>query len=337
MKWEHFQGGSQIILEIETGSDFAEREGAAAKSVEILDRRLDEFGIDRRIVRIQDENRIVIQLPPDNDVERLSLLMQGGFLELKLVEDAVKLAEIVESIDAKLRVSEGISDLAMGDDKEAVKGAEGTTMMSLDDLLFPGVKGEKRETNATSLLSSLMVTFPVGNGDPDIAVSVDDVSEVDMLLAREDISTLIPKDVRFHWGPNISLRDGREYRQLFLLARESEITGRHFSNASTTIGSSSDPIVNLEMTDNGAVLFERLTGRHVGERLAIVLDGVVKSAPVIRQRISGGRAQIEGIETINEARDLAIVIRAGALPAPIKVIEIQELTEELWLGEKAAF
>jgi preprotein translocase subunit SecD len=75
------------------------------------------------------------------------------------------------------------------------------------------------------------------------------------------------------------------------------------------------------MTRSGARIFERVTGAHIEERLAIVLDGVVKSAPVIRSKIPGGSAVIEGIDSIEEARDIAIVLRAGALPAPLQIIE----------------
>jgi preprotein translocase subunit SecD len=81
------------------------------------------------------------------------------------------------------------------------------------------------------------------------------------------------------------------------------------------------PYVAITLTGRGAEIFERLTGDHVNERLAIVLDGRVQSAPVIRDRIGGGRAVIEGNFTLDEARDLAIVLRAGALPAPVRIAE----------------
>jgi len=81
------------------------------------------------------------------------------------------------------------------------------------------------------------------------------------------------------------------------------------------------PYVALELNPRGAKLFEDLTGRSVGRRLAIVLDNTVYSAPVIRERIGGGRASITGNFDIKEARDLAIVLRAGALPAPVTIAE----------------
>jgi preprotein translocase subunit SecD len=96
------------------------------------------------------------------------------------------------------------------------------------------------------------------------------------------------------------------------------------------------PIVTLRMTDEGASRFADVTGRHVGERMAIVLDGIVRMAPNIRQRITGGNAQIEGFDSVEEARDIAIVLRAGALPAPLEIIEERTVGPSLGADSIAA-
>lgn len=108
----------------------------------------------------------------------------------------------------------------------------------------------------------------------------------------------------------------------FLLKRRTLITGEYITDARVAIDSQySEPYVSLSFDSRGARLFERITGENVGKRLAIVLDGNVYSAPVIRDRIGGGKAQITGSFTMDEAKDLAIVLRAGALPAPVKILE----------------
>lgn len=100
------------------------------------------------------------------------------------------------------------------------------------------------------------------------------------------------------------------------------LTGEALTNAEVRIGSQfNEPYVSLDFDKEGARLFERITSEHVGKRLAIVLDNTIYSAPVIRERIAGGQAQITGSFTIEEARDLAIVLRAGALPAPVRIEE----------------
>ena len=108
----------------------------------------------------------------------------------------------------------------------------------------------------------------------------------------------------------------------FLLKKRSLITGQYITDARVQIDTrTNDPYVSLAFNSRGAKLFERVTGENVGKRLAIVLDNKVNSAPVIKSKISGGRAVIEGRYTMEDARDLAIVLRAGALPAPVEIIE----------------
>lgn len=108
----------------------------------------------------------------------------------------------------------------------------------------------------------------------------------------------------------------------YLLKRRALLTGEYLTDARVQIGNQySEPYVSISFDARGARLFERITGEHVGQKLAIVLDDHVHSAPVIRDRISGGKAQITGAFTMDEARDLAIVLRAGALPAPVNILE----------------
>ena len=108
----------------------------------------------------------------------------------------------------------------------------------------------------------------------------------------------------------------------FLLKKRAVITGEYLTDARVQIGGQyNEPYVSLSFDSRGARLFERITGANIKKRLAIVLDDVVNSAPVIQDKITGGRAQITGRFTMEEARDLAIVLRAGALPAPVKIIE----------------
>jgi len=115
---------------------------------------------------------------------------------------------------------------------------------------------------------------------------------------------------------------GSQKKVPFLLKRRAVLTGEYLTDARVMIDSQyNEPYVSISFDSRGARLFEQITGANIKKRLAIVLDDVVNTAPVIQDRISGGRAQITGRFTMEEARDLAIVLRAGALPAPVKIIE----------------
>jgi preprotein translocase subunit SecD len=134
----------------------------------------------------------------------------------------------------------------------------------------------------------------------------------------------MPEEHEFLWGRELSI-DGREYRPVYLVRKDAELTGAAIVDADVGIGTSDNPNevrVDLTMTRQARAQWAAITGGNVGRRLAIVLDRVVWSAPVVRERIASGSSQIEmGMSPIEEARDLAIVLRAGALPAPVRVIE----------------
>ena len=117
----------------------------------------------------------------------------------------------------------------------------------------------------------------------------------------------------------------------YLIKKDTALTGDVLQDARVTIGEFNEPIVSLTFDGRGGREFERLTGENVGKRMAVVLDGTVYSAPRINTKISGGRAIIEGTFTTNEANDLAVVLRAGALPAPMKTL--QDLTVGPSLGK----
>lgn len=115
--------------------------------------------------------------------------------------------------------------------------------------------------------------------------------------------------------------DGTYAETPIVLKRDVVLTGEYITNANTNFDTFGQPYVMLTFDSTGARLFERLTEENVKKRMAIVLDGKVYSAPVIQERIAGGRCSISGRFTVDEARDLAIVLRAGSLPAPIKIME----------------
>ncbi len=328
------QGGMHLVLELDTEQVDMEDDAvkdALDRTLEIIRNRVDQFGVSEPLIQRVGDERIIVELPGMEDEERAKQLVRSSaYLEFKVVKRVEQLAAIVKSVDDLMLAKDAgkVPGTSVEETEEGpASDASDTVDTSIEDLLFPEARQEQKDVSQPFLLSALMVSFPVRGGSPDIAVPVENIAGVERILAREDVVGLLPRDVEFLWGPKIFLRDGREYRQLFLVEKESSMTGRMLASATATIGGGNDPrvanqpIVNLRMTDEGSDVFERITGKNVGERLAIVLDGVVKSAPVIRNRIPGGRAQIEGIDSIEEARDLAIVLRAGALPAPIKIIE----------------
>jgi len=139
---------------------------------------------------------------------------------------------------------------------------------------------------------------------------------------EEALGGNIPPGSEILYQSTYDSKTGRKVNVPYLLKKRAPLTGESLTDARVSIDSQyGDPYVSISFDARGARLFERITGDNVGKRLAIVLDNNVYSAPVIRDRIAGGKAQITGHFTMEEAKDLAIVLRAGALPAPVNILE----------------
>lgn len=139
---------------------------------------------------------------------------------------------------------------------------------------------------------------------------------------EEALKGKIPEGDEILYQRVVEKQTGTIRQEPFLVKKQVLLTGDALTDARVQIGSRfNEPYVSISFDPEGAKIFERITAEHVGKRLAIILDNNVYSAPVIRERISGGQAQITGLFTTEEARDLAIVLRAGALPAPVRIEE----------------
>jgi protein-export membrane protein SecD len=325
------QGGMHLVLELDTrDKEYSDEEAqdAIQRAVEIIRNRVDQFGVVEPLIQLVGDERIIVELPGIKDPDRAKALVQStAFLEFKVVETGPRVGQFVALIDSTL--SQNGAGTAASEEGTTAQpataladtAAQADTAQKATDDLFGTEEGEEAGTDER-LFSNLLRSY-----GSDIIVLTEDVPLVEKYLAMEEVKAKLPPTYRFQWGDVFHVADGREYRRLFLLRDKAEMTGEVIADARATIGGGYDPnvanqpIVQLEMTRSGARIFERVTGAHIEERLAIVLDGVVKSAPVIRSKIAGGSAVIEGIDTIEEARDIAIVLRAGALPAPLQIIE----------------
>lgn len=277
------QGGMYLVLEVDrTGLDDDEAEDATDRALEIIRNRIDQFGVYEPSIQRQGKDRMVVQLPGVDRERARNLIEKTAYLEFKLVAQPEQIKKVFDAADEFIREKRGIEDtLEVG-----------------------------------PFYSSLL---QIGG---DIAVLTDKVDEVKDMLAEAD--EVIPKDLEIRWGDEDERR-GIRYRPLYLLEKDAQLTGDAIADARVAVGPDAQhpnaPYVRLTMTRKASGKFAAITGANVNRRLAIVLDGVVKSAPVIREKIPGGRSSITGDFSVEEAKDLAIVLRAGALPAPVKVLE----------------
>jgi len=157
----------------------------------------------------------------------------------------------------------------------------------------------------------------------DAYVSKDDRNKIEYWLSLPEVQKVIPDNVEFVFSAKpFTSEDGKQFFTMFMVNKTPELTGGVVTDAQANIDpNTSSPIVNMEMNSEGATDWARITGANVGKRIAIMLDGVVFTAPNVKGKIPGGRSQIEGSESMEEAKLLEIVLKAGALPAPVDIIE----------------
>lgn len=168
------------------------------------------------------------------------------------------------------------------------------------------------------------------SGTADGYVREQDKEKVDLILKREDVKAIIPSDVMFAWSQRSFEAGGEKIYTLYCLKKDAELTGKVIEDARSNIDPQSNtPIVSMSMSSEGSADWARITGANINKRCAIVLDGVVYSAPVIRSKITGGNSQIEGMGSVQEAKLLEIVLKAGALPAPLKIAEERSIGPSL--------
>jgi protein-export membrane protein SecD len=285
------QGGMHLVLEVDRSRlTAAQAADATDRAMEIIRNRVDQFGVAEPLIQRQGEDRIAVQLPGLTDRQRaIDLIGKTALLEFKLVRTPDETRGVFERLDGYL-------------------AARGVLPAAATDTLL-------RNHPLTGHFYSL-------NGSA--FVRDEELDTVQRLLATPGVDSIVPSDSQILWGADDQL-EGATGRPLYVVKRQPEMTGGSVASAEARVGlESTDPGgwgVSMKLTPRGRSEFARVTGNNVGRLLGIVLDGVVSSAPNIRERIPSGDASITGSFTVESARDLAIVLRAGALPAPVRIAE----------------
>lgn len=326
-----------------------EADDAITRSLEIMRNRIDQFGVSEPTILRQGKRRIVVELPGVQDPARArGLIGKTALLEFKLLVETETAQEVLEKIDQFLRKEKGfkieedtVAVTKESDKKAEEKSKEDTTKapVAKDRVVDAGdLFGSEMDFSTLGEDTSLVVAEGMVEEHPfyallrnvgeGVAVIDQNRRAVDIILARPDVRAIIPPDIEFLWSNKTIIGpDGKEYWNLYIVKSQAEMTGQYLTKADVEIGSGGSPgtegqpIVSLALNRKGARLFARVTGANVGRKLAIVLDNHIYMAPVIKVKIPDGRAIIEGADSMEEARDLSIVLRAGALPAPVDFIE----------------
>ncbi len=341
-------GGTSITLQIDKSGlkEDDDIQDIQKQSLEIIRNRVDQYGLSEPQISPSGDDRILVELAGVDDSTAKALVGSTAKLEFKILAEAEKFNTVTTLLNQYLtrQTTDVASDSTVADSAAAdstvakVDSAKDTTKaLSDEELLGGSVQTAKAEDSTVS--DSAAETVPAsevgkafsdyylqfGNGG---FIAEENIEKVKKILELEGVKKLIPRDVAFAFGSGLEKinRDSPvKAKRLYLLKRRAEMGGDDIVDARperVADGVSAGEVaVKLRFGGIGPKKFSAVTAANINKQMAIVLDNQVISAPVIKDRIPNGDAQITGLDDMAEANRLAVVLRAGALKAPMKIIE----------------
>ncbi|HCX24838.1 MAG: protein translocase subunit SecDF [Flammeovirgaceae bacterium] len=318
----------------------AEVESAIDRSFNILRTRIDRFGTSQpNIQKLEGTGRIQIELPGVDNPERVRKLLQGvAKLEFWEVYEINEISPTLQAIN-DLLVKEQKANL----DVDALTGdTESTQSNDLSDLLTEDDSSDSStdslgtsedSSNVDSALDSALNSqvsplFTLIKSQFGLIYDVKDTAKINRIFENEDVQALIPANMKFLWSVKPVKNEAVNAPELIELhaikttrTGKAPLTGEVITDARQDLDQRSLPAISMQMNAAGAKAWKRLTGNNVGRSIAIVLDNYVYSAPNVEGEIAHGNSSITGNFTIEEAKDLANILKAGALPAPTTIVE----------------
>src|SRR5213083_25410 len=315
------QGGIHLALEVDQSKGPVPDPATAIQRAErVVRTRIDEFGTTEPVVQVVGNNRLIVELAGEKDPARArGVIQRTAFLEFRITDMKNLFKDALPQMDAALR-------------RAGVK-ARGAAAPSAVAQLFGGDttkagRDATADANAPGVLSSLLFQ---GQLPGEFLVPEEQWPLVDSLVNRPDVRAAMPRGIELRWGTQSESRGARAYRALYAVESRPIITGEELVKAVAR----RDPVTNqsivpFQLSHRGARKFSEETARHINDYMAIILDGRVQGQPPVIHGQIGANGQIElGNKSLQEASDLALVLRAGALPAPLTLVDERTISASL--------
>lgn len=317
-----------------------EVKAAVENSYNVLRTRIDRFGVVQpNIQSLEDKmGRIMVELPGIKEPERVRKLLQGSAnLEFWETYTAKDVAPYLQAADSRLRaVLSTVSDHAEAEgeasDSAIIEPAVAQTTSTADSLAA-ALKGESKEQAVDfeqikkehPLLAVLQLN--PNNGPVVGYANAKDTAEINKYLSMPEVMAEMPKDLRLKWGVSAYEYDPKAQTFELYAIRSTERNGKAPLEGDVVVSAKDEydeygkPAVSMSMNTDGARRWAQLTKQNIGKSIAIVLDGYVYSAPNVTNEITGGNSRITGHFTLEQAKDLANVLKSGKMPAPAHIVQ----------------
>ncbi|MEO9967540.1 MAG: protein translocase subunit SecDF [Reichenbachiella sp.] len=317
-----------------------EVDGAIVRSFNILRTRIDRFGTSQpNIQRLQGTGRIQIELPGIDNPERVRKLLQGvAKLEFWEVNEMQEILPTLQAMNEAM-VKEMQAALPEISEEAAVEESSDDDLGDLfetedeNDSLDVNDLEAQLESDSTSVDSTFNAQvsplFNLLQAQYGLVYYLKDTAKINRMLKNPKVQQVIPATIKFMWLvkpiKNQDELNQDEFLELYAIKSsrggQAPLSGEVIVDARQELDDKGRPAISMNMNANGAKKWKRLTGSNVNRRIAIVLDNYVYSAPNVNGEIPNGSSQIMGNFTLDEAKDLANILKAGSLPAPTTIVE----------------
>ena len=331
------QGGMHLALELDQSKQVsADPKRDLDLALTVLRKRIDEFGVTEPLIQKVGNERIVVELAGITDPARAKAIVQrSAFLEFKITDETSALEKAIPAMDRTLR-SLGVKGDAQAEQPTAVQQLLGGDSARAGGKDSTARDGAAKDTSAVrgGVLAGLIQ--PGAGGVPgEYSVPETAFPRVDSILNLPAVARHLPRGVILRWSAAPTSVGVQPVRFLYALQEKSIVTGSNLVDAQAQLDQlTNGPIVTFELDRTGGRRFGEETGKHVGDYMAILLDGRVQGRPPVIQSRIGRNGQITlGGKNLQEAQDLALTLKAGALPIPLKIIEERQVGPTL--GEDA--
>jgi preprotein translocase subunit SecD len=331
------QGGMHLALELDQSKQVsADPKRDLNLALTVLRKRVDEFGVSEPVTQIVGDDRIVVELPGIDDPARAKAIVQrSAFLEFRITDETNALERAIPAMDRTLRGLgiRGQTPAARPSAVEQLLGGDTASRKPRADSAAKDTTAADTSGAGNGVLTGLIrVSGAAGGGGPgEYMVPETAYPRVDSLLSVPAVARQLPRGITLRWSATPTSVGAESYRFLYALEDRPIITGSSLEDAQAQIDPlTNGPIVTFQLDRAGGRKFGEETGRHVGDYMAIILDGRVQGRPpVIQSRIArNGQITLTG-RSLQEAQDLALTLKAGALPIPLRIIEERQVGPSL--------
>jgi preprotein translocase subunit SecD len=324
------QGGMYLALEVDDSKGVvANKAEAIDRALKVVRNRIDEFGVSEPVVQKVGTDRIVVELPGVDDRARAEALVQNSaFLQFQITDKTQAFDKALARLDAVVKQTGGAALAAAAD---TTKRASPLNLFSTADSGKAKTDSSKNDTTvATATSGPFSKLIQPGQNPGEYLVAKSDVPTLQSYLDRKEVQAALPPGKSLHWGSEDVIAGNADYATLYLVDSRPIITGEYLTDAKPGNDPVEGQFVSFTLNNEGGRRFRTETGKHIGDFMAIVLDDRVMGRPPVIQSAIGTRGQItmRGAQ-LQKTQDLALVLRAGALPVPLKIVESRSIGSSL--------